>query len=51
MEGLRERVKPEISFDRDMKHGLKYYEDLQKVLDGRATVKIKHSFVTVNEST
>ena len=39
MEGLRKRVKPEFSFNRDMKHGLKYYEDLQKVLDGRATKK------------
>ena len=39
MEGLRKRVKPEFSVNRDMKHGLKYYEDLQKVLDGRATKK------------
>ena len=39
MEGLKKRVKPEFSFNRDMKHGLKYYENLQKVLDGRATKK------------
>ena len=39
MEGLKKRVKPEFSFNRDMKHGLKYYETLQKVLDGRATKK------------
>ena len=30
---------PHFSFDRDMKHGLKYYENLQKVLDARATKK------------
>ena len=39
MEGLRKRVKPQFAFNRDMKHGLKYYENLQKVLDGRATKK------------
>ena len=30
---------PQFSFDRDMKHGFKYYETLQKVLDARATKK------------
>ena len=30
---------PQFSFNRDMKHGLKYYETLQKVLDARATKK------------
>ena len=30
---------PQLSFDRDMKHGLKYYETLQKFLDARATKK------------
>ena len=30
---------PQFSFDRDMKHGLKYYETLQKVLDARAPKK------------
>ena len=39
MEGLKKRVKPEFSFNRDMKHGLNYYETLQKVLDSRATKK------------
>ena len=31
--------KPQFSFNRDMKHGLNYYENLQKVLDARATKK------------
>ena len=30
---------PQFSFDRDMKHGLNYYENLQRVLDARATKK------------
>ena len=30
---------PQCSFDRDMKHGLNYYENLQRVLDARATKK------------
>ena len=30
---------PQFTFNRDMKHGLKYYETLQKVLDARATKK------------
>ena len=30
---------PQFSFNIDMKHGLKYYETLQKVLDARATKK------------
>ena len=42
MGGLRKREKPEFSISRDMKHGLHYYENLQKVLDGRATQKLIH---------
>ncbi len=30
---------PHFSFNRDMKHGLHYYENLQRVLDARATKK------------
>ena len=30
---------PQFSFDRDMKHGLKYSENLQRVLDVRASKK------------
>ena len=30
---------PQFAFNRDMKHGLHYYETLQKVLDARATRK------------
>ena len=39
MEGLRKRTRPQFAFNRDMKHGLHYYETLQKVLDARATKK------------
>ena len=39
MEGLRKRVKPEISFNRDKKYGSHYLENLQKQLDARATKK------------
>ena len=39
---------PQFSFDRDMKHGLKYYETLQKVLDARAK---KKSYVSATEDT
>ena len=28
-----------MSFDRDMKHGLNYYENMRRVLDARATKK------------
>ena len=37
MEGLRKKTRPQFAFNRDMKHGLHYYETLQKVLDARAT--------------
>ena len=30
---------PQFLFDRDMKHGLNYNENLQRVLDARATKK------------
>ena len=30
---------PQLSLDRNMKHGLKYYENLRMVLDARATKK------------
>ena len=39
MEGLRKRVRPEISFNRDKKYGSHYLENLQKELDARATKK------------
>ena len=39
MEGLRKRTRPHFAFNRDMKHGLHYYETLQKALDARATKK------------
>ena len=39
MEGLRKRVTPEISFNKDKKYGSYYLENLQKQLDARATKK------------
>ena len=33
MEGLRKRVTPEISFNRDKKYGSQYLENLQQKLD------------------
>ena len=39
MEGLRKRTRPQFAFNRDMKHGLHYYETLQKVLGARAMKK------------
>ena len=39
MEGLRKIVKPEFSNIKDMKHSLHYLENLQTVLDARATKK------------
>ena len=39
MEGLRKKTRPQFAFNRDMKHGLHYYETLQKVVDARATEK------------
>ena len=39
MEGLRKKTRPQFAFNRDMKHGLHYYETLQKAFDARATKK------------
>jgi len=39
MEGLRKRDRPQFTFNKDMKYGLKHLQTLQKVLDARATKK------------
>ena len=39
MEGLRKRVEPTNSFNKDKKFGSHYLENLQKELDARATKK------------